>query len=96
MTDHPNPYFCVFELRGPYGTNLGDIWSAEDSSVGEKLKREKNLLMIWEVFQKEGDTKPEQYTYCVDLANPDPGIQDLIRRARAGTELYHAEQARRN
>jgi hypothetical protein len=96
MPDHPNPRYCVFELRGPYGTNLGDIWAAEDSSVGKKLKAEHNLLMIWEVMQKETDTTPQEYTYCVDLANPDPEMQDLIRRAREGTKLWLAEQAKRN
>lgn len=97
MSDHPNPRFCVFELRGPYGTNVGDIWSAEDTEVGERLLREKKLVMIWEVFQHEdGHPDPNQCTYCVDLDNPDPEMQDLIARARKGTEYYRAEQARRN
>jgi len=98
MPDHPNPRYCVFELRGPYGTNLGDIWEVS-SDINDRLREEKNLIGIWEVLNGADDppgTPPEPRMYSVALDNPDPDMQDLIRRAREGTKLYLAEQAKRN
>jgi hypothetical protein len=80
--------------RGQYGTNLGDIWSAEDSEIGKMLMDREGLVMIHEVLEKDG--KIEERIYNVDQDNPDPEMQDLIKRARAGTELWLAAQAANN
>jgi hypothetical protein len=80
--------------RGPYGTNLGDIWSAEDTALGQMLMERDGLVMIHEVLEKDG--KVEERIYNVAKDNPDPEMQDLIRRARAGTELWLAAQAANN
>lgn len=74
----------------PFGQNVGDVWSAEDSDVGQRLKREDGLLLIHEVFE-DGEK-----IYCVAESNPDLEIQELIRKAREGTTLWVEEQARRN
>jgi hypothetical protein len=80
--------------RGPYGTNLGDIWSGEDSEVGKMLMDRDGLVMIHEVMNKDG--KVQECIYNVAENNPDPEMQDLIKNAREGTELWVAEQASRN
>jgi hypothetical protein len=81
-------------LRGPYGTNLGDIWSGEDSEIGKMLMEREGLVMIHEVLEKDG--KVEERIYNVAQDNPDPEMQDLIKRAREGVELYAAAQAAMN
>jgi hypothetical protein len=80
---------------GPYGTNVGDIWSAEESDIGRRLKRENGLVLIHEVFEKDDGT-PEERIYNVEESNPDMQMQDLIRRAREGAKRWIEEQARRN
>jgi hypothetical protein len=80
---------------GPYGTNVGDIWSAEESEIGRRLMREKGLVLIHEVFEDD-DGRPEERIYNIELSNSDMQMQDLIRRAREGTKRWIAEQARRN
>jgi hypothetical protein len=80
--------------RGPYGTNLGDIWSGEDSEVGKMLMEREGLVMIHEVLEHEG--KIEERIYNVDQDNPDPEMQDLIKNAREGTKLWVAAQAMMN
>lgn len=80
--------------RGPYGTNKGDIWSSEDSEVGKMLMDREGLVMIHEVMEKDG--KVEERIYNVHKDNPDPEMQDLIRSARDGTELWVAAQAANN
>jgi hypothetical protein len=87
----PNPFG---KRRGPYGTNIGDIWSGEHSDVGEMLMERNGLVMIHEIFDKDG--KGEERIYNVAQDNPDPEMQDLIKKAREGTELWVAEQASRN
>jgi hypothetical protein len=82
------------QRRGPYGTNLGDIWSGEDSEVGKMLMEREGLVMIHEVLEKDG--KIEERIYNVDQDNPDPEMQDLIKSAREGTKLWVAAQAMMN
>ena len=89
--EQPNPFG---KRRGPYGTNLGDIWSGEDSEVGKMLMEREGLVMIHEVLEKDG--KVEERIYNVAQDNPDPEMQDLIKRARKGVALWVAEQASRN
>lgn len=74
----------------PYGTSVGDIWSGEDSEIGRRLMERDGLVLIHEVFE-DGEK-----LYCVDQDNPDPEMQDLLARARAGTALWVEAQARRN
>jgi hypothetical protein len=81
MTNHNRVQRYPFRV-GPYGTNEGDIWTMEGSSVGDKLKSEHNLIGIWEVMLKDGVLGPCCYTVALD--NPDMQMQDLIRRAREG------------
>lgn len=78
----------------PYGTNEGDIWSGEDSPVGKMLMEREGLVMIHEVMIKDGKTG--EHIYNVHKDNPDPEMQDLIRRAREGTAKYLAAQAAMN
>lgn len=80
--------------RGPYGTNLGDIWSGEDSEVGKMLLERDDLVLIHEVLDVDG--KIEERIYNVAQDNPDPEMQDLINRARQGTKLWVAAQAMQN
>lgn len=80
--------------RGPYGTNLGDIWSTEDSEVGKMLMERDGLVMICEVMEKDG--KVQEGIYNVHKDNPDPEMQDLIKSAREGTKLWVAAQAMMN
>jgi hypothetical protein len=82
------------QRRGPYGTNLGDIWSAEESALGQMLMERDGLVMIHEVLEKDG--KVEERIYNVHKDNPDPEMQDLIKRAREGTTLWLAVQAANN
>jgi hypothetical protein len=79
--------------RGPYGTNVGDIWSGEHSDVGQMLMAE-GLVMIHEVMIK--DDKIQPCIYSVALNNPDMEMQMLIRNAREGTKKWIAAQAERN
>lgn len=80
---------------GPYGTNVGDIWSGEDSDIGQRLKAEKGLIFIHEVFEGD-DGRPEHRMYNIEESNPDMQMQDLIRRAREGLVKYVEAQAQRN
>jgi hypothetical protein len=80
--------------RGPYGTNVGDIWSGEHSEVGQMLLERDGLVMIHEVMIKDGKSK--EHVYSVRLNNPDMEMQDLIRRAREGTPKWVAAVATRN
>lgn len=80
--------------RGPYGTNKGDIWSAEHSEVGKMLLEHDGLVMIHEVMEVEG--KAEERIYNVEKDNPDPEMQDLIKQAREGTKLWFAAQSMMN
>jgi hypothetical protein len=80
--------------RGPYGTNLGDIWSGEDSEVGKMLMDREGLVMIHEVLEKDG--KVGEHIYNVAQDNPDPEMQALIKSAREGTALWVAAQAAMN
>jgi hypothetical protein len=79
---------------GPYGTNEGDIWSGEHSSVGKMLMEQDGLLLIHEVLFKDGAV--QECLYNVDPKSPDMGIQDLVKRARRGTQLYFEQKAREN
>jgi hypothetical protein len=79
---------------GPYGTNEGDIWTGEHSDVGEMLMEQDGLLLIHEVLFKDGSVG--ECLYCVDPKSPDMGIQDLVKRARAGLSLYMEAKAREN
>jgi hypothetical protein len=80
--------------RGPYGTNLGDIWSGEHSEVGKMLMDREGLVMIHEVLDKDGVI--EERIYNVHKDNPDPEMQDLIKSAREGVKLWVAAQAMQN
>jgi hypothetical protein len=75
---------------GPYGTNEGDIWSGEHSEVGKMLMERDGLLLIHEIINGE------ERIYNVEPDNPDPEMQDLIKRAREGTPLWAAAQAKQN
>lgn len=88
---HPRQF-----IRGPYGTNLGDIWSAEDSEIGRLLKERDNLVLIHEVLDKGDGNGPQEVLYNVEENNPDPEMQDLIRRAREGRERWIAQRASEN
>jgi hypothetical protein len=79
----------------PYGTSVGDIWSAEESEIGRRIKNEHGGVLIHEVF-KGDDGKPEERIYWVEENNPRMEMQQLIARARAGTALWVEAQARRN
>lgn len=79
---------------GPYGTNEGDIWSGEDSEVGQRIKREKGGILIHEMLRKDGVVS--EGIYWVEESNPDMEIQDLIKRARQGLEFYVAAVAGSN
>jgi hypothetical protein len=79
--------------RGPYGTNVGDIWSGEDSEVGKMLLAE-GLVMIHEVMLKDGKVQP--CIYSVKIDNPDMEMQALIRQAREGTKKWVEAVARDN
>jgi hypothetical protein len=82
--------------RGPYGTNLGDIWSGEDSPVGKMLMERDGLVMIHEVFRNEKTGEPEERIYNVELSDPDPEMQGLIKSAREGAAKYFEAQAAQN
>jgi len=86
--------FVNARLRGPYGTNVGDIWSGEDSEVGKMLMEREGLVMIHEIMEKDG--KVQERIYNVELSNPDMEMQGLIRQAREGTAKWIAAQAERN
>jgi hypothetical protein len=77
-------------MPGPYGTNLGDVWSGEDSEVGKKLMERDGLVLIHEVMEKNGTV--QECVYSVAQDNPDPEMQALIGRARRGTERWQAAQ----
>jgi hypothetical protein len=81
---------------GPYGTNEGDIWSVEDSTIGERIKTEHGGVLIHEMLRMPDDGRIEERIYWVEESNPDIQIQDIIKRAREGTKLWVEEQARRN
>lgn len=83
-------------MRGPYGTNEGDVWSAEDSAVGKMLMERDGLILIHEMLRNEKTGKVEERIYNVEKDNPDPEMQDLIKRAREGTPKYFAAQAANN
>lgn len=79
---------------GPYGTNEGDIWSAEDSEVGERLKKEKGLILIHEVMERDGEV--QECIYSVAQDNPNMEMQMLIKRAREGTIKWAQAHAKLN
>lgn len=81
-------------VPGPYGTNLGDIWSGEDSEVGKMLMERDGLVLVHEVLNKDGQI--QECMYSVDKDNPDPEMQALLARARRGTERWVAAQASQN
>jgi hypothetical protein len=81
------PDFIQRFRPGPYGTNEGDIWSAEDSPLGEMLLRRDGRILINECFRRE-DGVVEARMYNVPADTDDPDLQDLIRRAREGTPHY--------
>jgi hypothetical protein len=80
--------------RGPYGTNIGDIWSGEHSEVGKMLMERENLVMIHEIMVKDG--KAGEHIYSVKADNPDMEMQSLIRQAREGTKKWVEAQAHNN
>jgi hypothetical protein len=94
MNEYLQGSWMSYPERGPYGTNLGDIWSAEDSSVGQRIKNEHGGVLIHEMLRVDG--KLDERIYWVEENNSDAQIQDLIKRARDGTELYLAAQAQKN
>jgi hypothetical protein len=81
---------------GPYGTNEGDIWSAEDSTVGQKLKDEHGGVLIHEMIRMPDDGRLEERIYWVEESNPDMQIQEIIKRARDGLKLWVEAQASSN
>lgn len=80
--------------RGPYGTNEGDIWSAEESPVGQMCMERDGCILIHEVLRKDGVV--QECIYTVKADNPDMEMQDLIRRARDGTRRWVARIAAGN
>jgi hypothetical protein len=80
--------------RGPYGTNVGDIWSGEHSMAGQMLLEQEGLVMIHEIMDKDG--KIQDCVYSVAIDNPDMEMQMAIRRAREGTKKWIAAQAASN
>lgn len=81
---------------GPYGTNVGDIWSGEDSTVGKMLMEQNKCVLIHEVFLNEDTNEAEERIYNVELSNPDMQIQTLIMQAREGTKKWLEAQAAMN
>jgi hypothetical protein len=79
--------------RGPYGTNLGDIWTMDGSAIGDRL-RAQGKIGIHEVLAKDGVI--DDHMYVVDENNPDPEMQDLIRRAKLGDDRRLAAEAAQN
>jgi hypothetical protein len=90
----PFARYTVPQMRAPYGQNVGDIW-APDSEVQQMCLAEGKLLII-EVFANEDNGKPDERLYTVELDNKDPGIQDLISRAREGQRIRLAARSRFN
>ena len=80
--------------HGPYGTNEGDIWSAENSPVGKMIKEKHGGVLIHEVMRKDG--KVEEGIYWVEESNPDMEMQGLIKRAREGLKKWVAARAKDN
>ena len=73
---------------GPYGTNLGDIWTGEGSPVQEMLDRKKpGFVIVHEMMIKDGEL--QECMYVTD-------DKDLIEKANAGTNRYLAAQAEKN
>jgi hypothetical protein len=72
-------------LRGPYGTNIGDTWMAPGSEIQSRLDQDGDGLQLCIFINEDG----EQAMFTT--ANPE-----LIAEARAGHELWVAEQASRN
>lgn len=74
-----------WRIPGPYGTNEGDIWTADGSVVQEQLDTDgKGLVLIHEMMDRDGDL--EEVMYVSDDA-------ETIAAARRGTELYIAQKA---
>jgi len=80
--------------RGPYGTNEGDVWSAEHSDIGQRIKDEHGGVLIHEMLRKDGVV--QECIYWVEEKNPAMEMQDLIKRAREGLNKFIEAQARNN
>jgi hypothetical protein len=75
-------------MRGPYGTNLGDIWLASDSPVQKRLDADgEGLMLIHEVMEKDGEIQECMYV---------TKLPELVEAARRGTEKYVAQKASEN
>jgi hypothetical protein len=96
MTDFDGTQSHIFHGRGPYGTNLGDIWSGEHSEVGRMLLEEKNYLLIHEVLMNEETGHVGDSVYSVDLNDLNDFTRDLVKRAREGIVKWMAAQSRNN
>jgi hypothetical protein len=74
--------------RGPYGTNVGDIWWAEGSDVQKRLDEDgEGLMLIHEVMEKDGEIQECMYV---------TKLPELVEAARRGTEKYVAQKASEN
>ena len=93
MSDHLFSQFYGGHY-GPYGTNEGDIWSAEDSEVGKRIKAEHGGVLIHEMLRKDGEV--QEGIYWVEENNPDMEMQDLIKRAREGLKKWVMARAKQN
>lgn len=81
-------------MRGPYGTNEGDMWLGEGSLVQERLNLEhiqetlggqdhEGLILIHEMMVKDGELQE-----CIYLT----ALPELIAQAAAGHEKWLAAQ----
>lgn len=77
-------------LRGPYGSQEGDVWLASDEFQEEvKKRRGPTYRAVIEMSDKQDGNGVQEVFYITD--NPA-----LVERAESGHKLYLAEQASRN
>jgi hypothetical protein len=75
-------------VRGPYGTNEGDMWLATGSPIQDRLDAEgEGLIMIHEMMVKDGELQEGIYVTA---------LPELIEQATEGHELYMAARAQAN
>lgn len=87
MTDDKHQAFYDAN-RGPYGTNVGDTWTAPDSVIQEKLDEDgQGLVLVHEVILRDGEAV--EVVYVTDDA-------ELISKATDGLPRYAAQKASEN
>lgn len=75
-------------IRGPYGTNEGDTWTAPDSDIQKRLDADgKGMVLIHEMMTQDGKLQDCIYTTA---------LPELIEAAQKGTPQWIAAQAVKN